>query len=138
MDELRLIFIKISLWKIFMDLIVGYGAYRVFKKSKSDEVKMKTKKVLKVIGVMLIIVIFWDGISILKDNIFFSPHKKIVKVVEIRDYKSGGIINQPVLMDNKNEYYFYFWSPKVEEGKTYEITYLPNTEAVVKAVEIKK
>jgi len=40
-------------------------------------------------------------------------------------------------MHDRNEYYFYFWSPYVEEGKIYEITYLPNTEAVVKAVEIK-
>jgi len=51
--------------------------------------------------VILVGVIIGDVIGISMDNINFSPKKKTVKVVEIEDYKNGGIINTPVLMDDK-------------------------------------
>ncbi|WBW97310.1 hypothetical protein [Oceanirhabdus sp. W0125-5] len=133
MDELRIIFIKISIWIIITHLLLIVCAFIAIKKTRGK----KTKAFLKIIGVLLSVILIWKVSCVVKDNIDFSLQKITVMVVEKR-YRSGGFRNTPILMDNKNEYYFYFWSPYVEEGKTYEITYLPNTEAVVKAVEIKK
>jgi len=78
MDELRIIFIKISIWIILVDLILVLGAFIAFKISKNN----KTKGVLRIIGWLLIVVFIWEASELVKDNIDFSPQITTVKVIE--------------------------------------------------------
>ena len=126
-------FLIVSCFMFLLVLIALFLTYRII--TGKEKYKIKSKRIVKVINLLLICLLligsFFVVKSYLTDMFNYQPRQFTGTVVDIQDRLVSKFIYKNVLMDNKMTYYVFFNKFKLEEDKTYTITYLPNTKLIL-------